>query len=74
MKMASLTGRAAVVSFALLFSFLLAWHLATRGSGTAQHMDPEYAKLMGATATQGKSAMPGPLDVGAKLWEHLRRP
>ena len=37
-------------------------------------MDPEYAKLMGATATQGKSAMPGPLDVGAKLWEHLKRP
>ena len=35
-------------------------------------MDPEYAKLMGATATQGKSAMPGPLDVGAKLWEHLQ--
>ena len=74
MKTASLTGRAAVVSFALLFSFLLAWHLATRGSGTVQHMDPEYAKLMGATATQGKSAMPGPIDVGAKLWEHLRRP
>ena len=74
MKTASLTGRAAVVSFALFFSFLLAWHLATRGSGTVQHMDPEYAKLMGATATQGKSAMPGPLDVGAKLWEHLRRP
>ena len=37
-------------------------------------MDPEYAKLMGATATQGKSAMPGPLDVGAKLIEHLRHP
>ena len=37
-------------------------------------MDPEYAKLMGATATQGKSAMPGPLDVGAKLWEHLQAP
>jgi nitrate/nitrite transport system permease protein len=29
---------------------------------------------MGATATHGKSAMPGPADVGAKLWEHLRRP
>jgi nitrate/nitrite transport system permease protein len=29
---------------------------------------------MGATATQGKSAMPGPLDVGAKLWEHVQRP
>jgi nitrate/nitrite transport system permease protein len=74
MKTASLTGRAAVVSLALLLSFLVAWHLATRGSGVAQRMDPEYAKLMGATATQGKSAMPGPADVGAKLWEHLRRP
>jgi len=37
-------------------------------------MSPEYARLMGVTATQGKSAMPGPLDVGAKLWEHLKRP
>ena len=60
MKAASLTGRAAVVSFALFFSFILAWHLATRGTGLTQKMDPEYAKLMGVTATQGKSAMPGP--------------
>src|SRR5260370_34441072 len=37
-------------------------------------MSPEYAKLMGATATQAKSAMPGRLDVGAKLWEHVKRP
>src|SRR5260370_16340327 len=37
-------------------------------------MSPEYAKLMGATATQGKSAMAGPLDVGAKLWEHVKGP
>src|SRR5260221_11014683 len=29
---------------------------------------------MALTATQGRSAMPGPLDVGAKLWEHLKRP
>src|SRR5438067_11532175 len=29
---------------------------------------------MGATATEGKSAMPGPSEVGAKLWEHLKRP
>jgi nitrate/nitrite transport system permease protein len=29
---------------------------------------------MGITATQGKSAMPGPLDVGSKLLEHLRQP
>jgi nitrate/nitrite transport system permease protein len=70
----SLRFRAAVVSIVLFAAFLGIWHLATRGSGAVQQMDPEYAKLMGLTATQGKSAMPGPLDVGAKLWEHLRRP
>ena len=70
----SLTLRAALVSFLIFAAFILAWHLATRGVGTVQQMDPEYAKLMGLTATQGKSAMPGPLDVGQKLWEHLRRP
>jgi nitrate/nitrite transport system permease protein len=71
---ASLTLRAAVVSTILFLAFVLVWHLATRGIGPVQQMDPEYAKLMGATATQGKSAMPGPLDVGTKIFEHLRRP
>ena len=70
----SLSLRASIVSIALLAAFIFAWHLATRGTGPTQAMDPEYAKLMGVTATQGKSAMPGPLDVGAKLLEHLRRP
>jgi len=69
-----LTWRAAIVSIALFAAFILTWHLATRGTGSVQQMSPEYAKLMGATATQGKSAMPGPLDVGAKLWEHARHP
>jgi nitrate/nitrite transport system permease protein len=71
---ASLTFRAAVVSAALFLAFVLVWHLATRGTGPVAQMDPEYAKLMGASATQGKSAMPGPFDVGAKIFEHLRRP
>jgi nitrate/nitrite transport system permease protein len=70
----SLSLRAGLVSILIFLAFIGAWHLATRGTGTVQQMDPEYAKLMGLTATQGKSAMPGPLDVGAKLWEHLRRP
>jgi nitrate/nitrite transport system permease protein len=70
----SLTLRAALVSVVLFLAFVLVWHLATRGSGPVVTMDPEYAKLMGATATEGKSAMPGPLDVGTKLWEHLKRP
>ena len=71
---ASLGFRAAVVSLALFALFVTAWHLATRGTGPVAQMDPEYAKLMGASATQGKSAMPGPLDVGAKIWEHLKDP
>jgi nitrate/nitrite transport system permease protein len=66
--------KAAIVSIALLVMFLLAWQVAVSGSGPTQTLDPEYAKLLGQTATQGKSAMPGPLDVGAKLWEHLRSP
>ncbi|MDY6949746.1 MAG: nitrate ABC transporter, permease protein, partial [Pseudomonadota bacterium] len=70
----SLTWRAAIVSVAILVCFLFAWQLATQGTGATTAMDPEYAKLMGATATTGKSAMPGPLDVGEKLWFHLRKP
>jgi nitrate/nitrite transport system permease protein len=66
--------RAAFVSLAIFLVFVGAWHLATLGSGPVVQMDPEYAKLMGATATQGKSAMPGPLEVGAKIWEHLKNP
>src|SRR6266849_1781974 len=69
-----LAFRAAIVSLLLFGAFLAAWHLGTSGAGTVPKMDPEYAKLMGATATQGRSAMPGPLEVGAKLLEHLRRP
>jgi nitrate/nitrite transport system permease protein len=71
---ASLTLRAAVVSVALFLAFVLVWHLATRGTGAMAPMDPEYAKLVGATASQGKSAMPGPLDVADRIVQHLRRP
>ena len=70
----SLRFRAAVLSIALFAAFLGIWHLATRSTAATTTMTPEYAKLMGLTATQGKSAMPGPLDVGAKLWEHLKQP
>ncbi len=70
----SLRLRATIISILLLVMFLGAWHLATRGTATVATMSPEYAKLMGATATQGKSAMPGPVDVGVKLWELLSRP
>jgi nitrate/nitrite transport system permease protein len=70
----TLTKRAAVVSLVLFVAFIATWHLGTRGTSEIAQMDPEYAKLMGATATHGKSAMPGPFDVGIKLWEHIKRP
>src|SRR5262249_57134972 len=70
----SLRFRAAIVSAVLFAAFIGIWHLATRQTASVANMSPEYAKLMGVTATQGKSAMPGPADVGAKLWEHLKRP
>jgi nitrate/nitrite transport system permease protein len=70
----SLTLRAGFVSLAIFAVFIAVWHLATMGSGPVVKVDPEYAKLMGATATQGKSAMPGPLEVGEKIWEHLKNP
>src|SRR5438132_7749088 len=73
--MVSLLGlRAAVVSLLLFGLFIGVWHLATVGTGPAVSMDPEYAKLVGASASQGKSAMPGPAEVGAKIWQHLKDP
>ncbi|MFM9846066.1 MAG: nitrate ABC transporter permease [Hyphomicrobiaceae bacterium] len=65
---------AGIVSVLILAAFLLAWQLAVGGTGKVQNLDPEYAKLVGAAATSGKSAMPGPLDVGATLWAHLKNP
>lgn len=73
---ASLNLRALVLSLAILAVFLTAWHVATQsgGTGPAANIDPEYAKLMGQQVTQGKSAMPGPLDVISTIWGHLRDP
>jgi nitrate/nitrite transport system permease protein len=71
----SLNLRAVVLSLAILFVFLAGWHISVQsGGGAAANIDPEYAKLMGQQVTQGKSAMPGPLDVGKTLWGHLANP
>jgi nitrate/nitrite transport system permease protein len=74
MSRTSPTLAAGAVSALLLIAFLVLWQFAVSGGGAAQNLDPEYAKLVGATASQGKSAMPGPLDVGSTLWKHLRDP
>jgi nitrate/nitrite transport system permease protein len=71
-----LQARASILSLLILLILGGAWHVAVSSGGTGlpAGMDPEYAKLMGVQATQGKSAMPGPLDVLAKIWEHLQQP
>ena len=66
--------RAGFLSLALLAAMLLVWQIAVGGTAKTQPMDPEYAALMGATATTGRSAMPGPLDVGATIVKHLKDP
>jgi nitrate/nitrite transport system permease protein len=66
--------RAAIISLLLFVGLIVVWHIGTMQRGPTLKMDPEYAKLMGSTVTQGKSAMPGPGDVGAKIWQHLQDP
>jgi nitrate/nitrite transport system permease protein len=71
---ATLRVRSILLSIALFAAFLLVWHLYVQSqTGPAVAMDPEYAKLMGATA-KGASAMPGPLEVGKAIWKHFANP
>lgn len=66
--------KAILLSFVIFFAFVGTWELAVRSmQGPAADMDPAYAALMGVTA-KGGSAMPGPLAVGAQLWEHVSNP
>jgi nitrate/nitrite transport system permease protein len=66
--------RSALVSLLVLGTFLLTWQLAVGGTTPVAKLDPAYAKLLGQTATTGTSAMPGPLEVGSKLWELVSNP
>jgi nitrate/nitrite transport system permease protein len=66
--------RASIVSLLVLATILIAWQLAVGGTTATAKMDPAYAKLMGASANTGKSAMPGPIEVGTKLWQLLSDP
>ena len=70
----SLKSRATILSVALFLGFAVIWQLSlSKGTGSAAGMDPEYAALMGATA-KGASAMPGPLEVGEQIWQHILNP
>lgn len=67
--------RALILSLLILTVFLGAWQIATMPRQGTQVVDDEYAKLVGASAATGqKSTFPGPVDVGARLLEHLSDP
>lgn len=67
--------RALLLSVSLFLLLLGVWHVATLPSPGQQTVDPEYAKLVGAAAATGqKSTLPGPAEVGAKIWSHLTNP
>jgi nitrate/nitrite transport system permease protein len=67
--------RALILSLLILGVFLAAWQIGTMPFTSAQVVDDEYAKLVGAAASTGqKSAFPTPMDVGRKLAEQLSDP
>ena len=67
--------RALILSLLILGVFLAAWQIGTMPFTSAQVVDDEYAKLVGAAASTGqKSAFPTPMDVGRKLVEQLSDP
>ncbi len=70
----SLQLRAMALSLVIFATFIGVWWLATASSGVSTGLDPEYAKLMGKTATEGQSAFPTPGQVGSKIWEHISDP
>ena len=75
MMMVNERGRAVILSVLIFAIFVMFWQIATMPTQGAQIVDEEYAKLVGAAAATGqKSTFPGPLDVGAKLVEHLSDP
>lgn len=67
---------APLLSLVFFAVFIGLWHLATKPGEVGEVIvDAEYAALIGAAAaTGGQSAMPGPADVAAKLWEHVSDP
>jgi nitrate/nitrite transport system permease protein len=73
--MISERAKALLISLLLVALLFGIWQLASQGSGSAQVVDDEYAKLVGASAATGqKSAFPSPAEFLGKLAGHLTDP
>ena len=68
--------RSVLLLLAILAVSLGAWQIAaTPSTATGPALDPEYAKLLGASAQQGQQTpMPRPSDIAVRAWHHLRDP
>lgn len=71
--MKSLPIKAAILSLALLGTFLLVWHLATLPKVAVQATDSEYAKLMGGGAPK-TTGLPTPMQVAETVWKQASDP
>ena len=68
-----LSLKAAVLSIALLGTFLLVWHLATLPKASVQAADSEYAKLMGGSAPK-TTGLPTPMQIAETIWKQAKDP
>lgn len=66
---------ASLLSIILFGVFIGIWQAATYTKTQTVQVDDEYARLVsGAAASGSQSPFPTPLEVGGKLWEHLKDP
>lgn len=67
--------RSGLLTLLILAVALGAWQIAATPHAGQQTVDPDYAALVGAAASQGqKSPMPRPSDVAVRAWALLRDP
>lgn len=68
--------RSMLLLLLILAVLLGGWQIAaTPAAATGPALDPEYAKLLGASAQQGQQTpMPRPSDIAARAWHHLQDP
>ncbi len=62
-----------IVTLLILAALLGVWAAGTRDGVADTSVDPELAALLGPSA-KGESPVPGPEDVGAAVWGHLKDP
>ena len=67
--------RSLLVLGTILLRGLGAWQIAATPPAGEAVVDPEYAKLVGASAAKGRTTpMPRPSDIAERAWHHLRDP